>query len=327
MVDGRRRAYLDRCQVRRREYFLLERIGGPFRESYLAFDPLSGPGGDHFVFQSLPAGPATEQRLRVFRRLKDDGFPRAVEWERRKGRVDLVLTWTAGITLAEYLEHVRAGRRPPVDPGQAVRLIHGLANGVAHLHRRLQIAHGDIQPPNVIISSQPSRLRLIDFGSAWTSDWTTLRSEGDGLHRCYAAPELQNGSTPVGFAADQFSVMVLLFELLTLQLPYGGLGGKAGRDDFARRAAQSLTPPSQLADTCRQLPRSLRDRLDALVLCGLALAPDQRYSDPHRWLGDLHDLSARFRVTPELPPVENALTRVIEWFVKPRTTSDKRNPS
>src|SRR5690606_37639754 len=107
--------------------------------------------------------------------------------------------------------------------------------------------------------------------------------------------------------------------------PYGGLGGKAGRADFASRAARSLTPPSQLADTCPQLPRSLRDRLDALVLRGLALDPDQRHSDPHRWLAELHDLSARFRVTPELPPVENALTRVIEWFVKPRTAPEKSN--
>jgi len=94
-------------------------------------------------------------------------------------------------------------------------------------------------------------LQLIDFGSAWT----TRRTEGDGHHRCYAAPELQIGSTRVTLASDQFSVSVLLFELLTLQLPYGGLGGKAGRPEFLPRTADTLVPPSQISPSCEQLPR------------------------------------------------------------------------
>ena len=42
-IRGRNRPYLERRRIRRREYFLLERIGSPFRESYLAFDRLAGP--------------------------------------------------------------------------------------------------------------------------------------------------------------------------------------------------------------------------------------------------------------------------------------------
>jgi serine/threonine protein kinase len=257
--------------------------------------------------------------LRVLSRLKSDAFPRVVEWQRRGENIDVVLTWIEGISLAEYLQNLSASRRPPVDPGQALRLIQGLANAVCQLHHHLQIAHGDIQPANVIITMQPSRLHLIDFGSAWTVDWTTRRVEGDGHHRCYDAPELQNDSTPVGFATDQFSVSVLLFELLTGQLPYGGLGGKAGRPEYVSRAADSLAPPSQASASCRELPRSLRDRLDTLALRGLALNPDDRYPDRNAWLCDLSELSARFRITPDLSPVENVLTRVIGWFVKSRS--------
>ena len=314
-IRGRRRAYVDRRRVRRREYFLLEPIGRTFRESYLAFDPLSGLGGNFFLVQSLPAGRETEQLLRVLSRFKCDSFPRIVEWQRQGDGVDVALTWIEGISLAEYLQNIRESRRPLVDPGQAVRLIHGLANAVCHLHRRLQTSHGDIQPANVIVTSHPSRLHLIDFGSAWTTDWTTRRVDGDGHHRCYAAPELQNGSTPVGFAADQFSVSVLLYELLTLQLPYGGIGGKAGRQEFVTKAADSLKPPSRISAHCRELPRSLRDRLDAITVRGLAINPDERFTDANAWLQEWTELSARFRITPELPPVENMLTRVIDWFV------------
>ena|GEM_PF-693804 len=265
----------------------------------------------------LKPGKSTEQLLRVLSRLKSDAFPRVVEWQRKRDQIDVALTWIEGISLADYLQNIREGRRPPVDPGQALRLMNGLANSVCHLHRRLQVAHGDLQPANVLVTSHSSRLQVIDFGSSWTTDWTSRRNDGDGHHRCYAAPELQNAKTPVSLACDQFSVCVLFFELLTLQLPYGGLGGKAGRPEFIARAADTLIPPSQISKTCQKLPRSLRDRLDALVVRGLAINPDERYPDHNTWLNDWQDLSARFRITPDLPPIENALTKVIGWFVKP----------
>jgi len=316
LIKGKNIPCLECRRIRRRDYFLLERMGSPFRESYLAFDPLSGPGGSFFLIQSLPVGRSTEQLLRVLSRLKNDGFPRAVEWQKNRHQIDVALTWTEGISLADYLQNIREGRRPPVEPAQAVRLVNGIAHAVCHLHRRLQVAHGDIQPANVIVTSHPSRLQLIDFGSAFTTDWTTRRTEGDGHHHCYAAPELQTSSTQVTLASDQFSVSVLMFELLTLQLPYGGLGGKAGRPEFITRAADTPVPPSHLSSRCQQLPRSLRDRLDALVLRGLALKPDDRYPDHNSWLNDWQDLSTLFHVTPKLSPIENLLTRVIGWFVK-----------
>ena len=317
-VRGRLRPYLERRRIRRRDYFLLERIGSPFRESYLAFDRLAGPRGSFFLVQSLPIGKAAEQLLSVLSRLKSDAFPRVVEWEEQRHQIDVALTWTEGISLADYLQNIRERRRPPVEPAQAMRLVNGLAHAVCHLQRRLQVAHGDIQPANVLVTSHPSRLQLIDFGSAWTTDWTTRRTEGDGHHRCYAAPELQTGTAAVSLACDQFSVSVLLFELLTLNLPYGGLGGKAGRPDFIARAADTLVPPSQISSNCQQLPRSLRDRLDAIVLRGLSLNPNNRFPNHNTWLNDWQELTARFRTTPELPPIENLLTRVIGWFVNPR---------
>ena len=316
LINGRSRAYLECRRIRRRDYFLLERIGSPFRESYLAFDRLAGPGGSFFMLQSLPAGDAAQQLLRVLSRLKNDNLPRAVEWQQNRHQIDVALTWTEGISLADYLQNIREGRRPPVEPAQAVRLVNGLAHAVCHLQRHLQVAHGDMQPANVIVTSHPSRLHLIDFGSAWTIDRTRRRIDGDGQHRCYAAPETQAAVTPVTLAGDQFSVSVMLYELLTLQLPYGGLGGKAGRPEFVTRAAATLVTPSQISSCCKQLPRSLRDRLDALVLRGLALNPEDRYPEHDSWLNKWEELKALFRITPELPPIEKALTRVIGWFVK-----------
>jgi len=317
-VRGQLRSFLERRHIRRRDYYLLEPIGSPFRKRYLAFDPYQGPGGDYFLVQTWPGGPRAEQKLRVLRGLKADSLLRVVEWQRRNGDIDVVLTWIEGISLAQYLDNIRIGRRPPVDPGEAVRLIYGLANAVCTLHHKHQIAHGDIQPPNVIVTSHPSRLVLIDFGSAWTTEATAGRAEGDGQHRCYAAPELQREEIPVGFLADQFSVSVLFFQLLTQQLPYGGLGGKAGRPEYIGRPQEALRPPSEVAAACRALPRSLREGIDRVALRGLTLAAHKRYPDRHAWLKDLFEVYARFRLAPELSPVESVLTRVLRWIVHPR---------
>lgn len=318
MVRGRPQPYLERIRIRRRDYFLLEQVGNLSRRRFRAFDPHQGPGGDFFLVLRLLNGSQSEQQLRVLRRLKHDSLPRVWEWEPTPDGFDVALSWIDGISLADYLQHVRDGRRPPIAPGEAVRLIHGLAGAVCRLAQATQLTHGDIQPANVVLTSHPSRLALIDFGSAWTQQAAAVRTDGDGHHRSYAAPELRTAATPVGFPADQFSVTVLFYELLTLHLPYGGLGGKAGWAEFREQACDSLLRPSQSIPKRDDLPRSLLDGVDRVALRGLALDPADRYPDRHVWLNDLFELSARFRLAPELPASENLLTRVIEWFVKRR---------
>ncbi|WP_437191132.1 serine/threonine protein kinase [Planctomicrobium sp. SH527] len=315
-VRGRWRPYLERRPIRGRDYYLLEQIGSPFRRRYQAFAPDCGPEGDFFLVQRLRADEVTDSRLAVLRRLTDDGFPRVWEWQRHGEDVDLVMSWIEGTTLTNYFENIRTGRRPRLDPAHALRMCLGLASSVCRLHHKLQIGHGDIQPPNIIVTRDPSRLVLIDFSSAWTIQRTAFREEGDGHHRAYAAPELQTPGITPGFAADQFSVSVIFYELLTQQLPYGGLGGKAGRPEYLSGTENSLIPPSQISKTCAGLPRSLTEPLDHIITKGLALDPANRYPGRQEWLDDLHQASHRFQSKPELSTVEKLMTRVMGLFAK-----------
>ena len=309
--------YLERRQILRRGYFLLEQVGNPSRKNFKAFDPLAGPGGSFFLVQSLPWTKTTDQLLRVVRRLKNDSFPRVVEWEKHEDRIDVASNWFDGITLEEYLQNIRNGG-PRVEPSHAVRLVKGLVHAVSQLHLHMQVTHGDIRPPNVIVSSRPARLHLIDFGSAWTTDWTTQRTEGDGHQRCYAAPELQSGNTVVSPACDVFSLSVLLFELLTTELPYDGIGGKAGRPEHISKAGNTLVPPSHLSESCRNLPRSLRCKLDDIVLRGLSFDPDVRFANHTAWKNEWDELSSEFRSKPRMTPGETWITgvgtRIGKWM-------------
>lgn len=319
-IRGRRVPFLELRRIRRRDYYLLHSVGSPHRQRFRAFDPFAGPGGDFFQVQFWSDDATADRNLRLLKRFKDDAFPRVVEWERHVAGHAVALTWVDGISLAEYFDHLRQGRRPAVDPGQAVRLVRGLANGVCHLHKDLRICHGDIQPANIILTSHPSRLALIDFGSAWTYESAVSRDKGDGVHPSYSAPEVLASHCSSGFHADQFSVSVLLYELLTQQLPYQGLGGQAGLPPWSKSAAQALVPPSALTQVGGRLPRRLKQQLDEVVLRGLALTPEKRFSDRHAWLDALFELHARFRLPNEASHGDHWLTRLIAWCnVGPRS--------
>lgn len=309
-VHGKVRPYLRRLYIRRRMYYLLEKVGSPLRERYRAFDPTAGPGGDFFLVQFWRDDENARQFLNVTRRLKDDTYPRVIEWERFDNEFVLVLTWVEGISLADYLLHLRAGRRPAPDPCEVVRLIRALAHSVCRLHSSFRIVHGDIQPANLIITSHPSRLALIDFGSAWTMESTKRRVDGDGRHPVYTAPDFHES----GFHGDQFSISVLFFELLTQQIPYSGLGGKAGKPELIDQAQRMQESPSAVSHNCQRLTRSLREQLDACVMRGLSLRSAERFHDRHAWLNSLNDLHAEFQRPPQVSQPTEWLTRVIRWW-------------
>lgn len=314
LIRGRQVSYLDTLFIGRRKYFLLEQFGQDERESYKAFDPRSGPGGQYFLVRRLPRD-SSEQQLRVLARLKVQCLPRVWEWQRNRDQIDVVLTWFDGFPLNVALQHIADQRRPPMDPGHVVRLISGLVQDLSFLHRKLQIVHGDLQPANLLISDHPSRLHLIDFGSAWTTDWGTRRSDGDGHHRSYAAPELQSTAGRPTPACDQFAAAVIAFQLLTQSIPWGGLGGKAGRPEFMTRVSSTvLKPPSQISSECRRLPDSLRKALDDLIRTSLALEPARRINNSLDWQNRWRDLWQMFRQPPAVSPGAIWLTRVIDWF-------------
>jgi serine/threonine-protein kinase len=94
---------------------------------------------------------------------------------------------------------------------------------VDHAHAQL-IVHRDLKPSNVMITrnGQP---KLLDFGIAGLLDdgepvdTDLTRQTGRGLTLGYAAPEQILGR-PIGTAADVFSLGVMLFELLSGELPF-----------------------------------------------------------------------------------------------------------
>jgi serine/threonine protein kinase len=315
-VAGREYPVCDRLSIGRRNYLILQRLATAPRQRLLAFDPYAGPGGELRSILILPKGAASRQHLQVLKTASANvNLPTILDYRPQRDQWQLVLQWIHGPDLKSYLADLRHrdnARWPSAS--EAFRLFRGLAHGLSQLHRR-GIIHGDVHPGNLILTSNTTRVVPIDFGSAWQSERSLTRAEGDGLHPAYAAPEIQTAARFADFRSDQFSAAVVLYELLTLTLPYDGLGGKAGRPELAPTMAGKYVPPSQLSSDRKRLPRRIWQEIDRVTATGLAFNPDDRYPTPNAWLDEVERVFRGLQSQEPLSPLAEGVSRVVGWVV------------
>lgn len=134
---------------------------------------------------------------------------------------------TALYTLMEYVDGVRLdqwiAQKPNAEPQEVVRIAELLSRGIRAFHRK-DILHQDIKPDNIIIQRNGVP-KIIDFGACHVAgineiDTPYLREKALGTAD-YSAPETRFGEHK-SFASDQFSLAVVIYEMLTGRLPFGG---------------------------------------------------------------------------------------------------------
>ena len=183
-----------------------------------------------------------------------------------------------GVPITEYLRDHR--------PVQAtVSLFTCVCEAVLYAHRRA-IIHRDLKPTNILVTSD-GMAKLLDFGIAKQMDAIQQGSIATtaGLRAftpAYAAPELQRENT-VGVFTDVYSLGVVLYELLTGQLPYpNGVfteGEPQRPSDIARRRAGNEAPTLNRAEWAD---------LDAMCSRALQKDPNRRYASMDALVADLH---------------------------------------
>ena len=218
----------------------------------------------------------------------------------------VVVAWVSGTNLRQYLDAIRRKSTPRPSVSEVVRLIRGLVHGVSHYHRKANLVHGDISPANILLSSGTTQLVLIDFGSAWPIESVATKDDGDGVTQPYAAPERMAGHAAEDFRSDMFSLSAVAYELLTLKLPFGGLGGRAGLPSMPDKLADSYQRPSKLARVDR-LPRRNINLLDDCVGRGLSLHPDERFATSQDWLAAWDQLHFAMKKGTRLNGIESMI--------------------
>jgi eukaryotic-like serine/threonine-protein kinase len=171
-----------------------------------------------------------------------------------------------------------------------------LCEAVQYAHEQ-GLVHRDIKPSNVLLQHERYVL-LGDFGIALDTEDMRLTSTGMGLGTPeYTAPEQAQGN--VDKRSDIYSLGIVLFELLTGQVPF------TGRTPFEVLFKQTTATIPSLRSADSDLPEKLT-RLDAVIQGTLAKEPARRFQTASA-LGDAFQAAlvggAQAANTPEALPV------------------------
>jgi hypothetical protein len=177
----------------------------------------------------------------------------------------LTMPYLPGETLAAWLK-----RHGPLAPAEAVRLAGFLARALDVAHRA-GVVHRDLKPANIMLNENREPV-VMDFGLARRSTAGDPRLTASGIlvgTPAYLAPERVGGESEAPSpAADIYSLGVILYEMLTGRLPYGG--------PVADLLRQALTREPQSPSDHRP---GLDPRLEAVCLRALAKDPKDRFPD------------------------------------------------
>ena len=316
IFDKQQYEITDRVWLGRKEFLLSKRLSTGGRNRFLAFDPIAGPQGSLRIVQFMPRSNASWQRVTVLHRIsqRNPELPQIIEFHRKQDEIVSVESWIQGHDLRWWIRKMRGSERQRLGTPEAIRLFRQLAHALQHLHRHAGIVHADIKPANIVVSNNSRRLALIDFGSAWGVERTNRRSPGDGRSEVYCAPEVLFGAKSVDFRADYFSLAVVCYEVLTLETPYDGLGGRAGLSKYNSQQNSLFVPPSQLSRESCKLDKRAWDAIDSLLVRALQIEPDKRHSNGNQWLADWDSTDTLIRHPEPRSPLSRLFLKFSDWL-------------
>jgi serine/threonine protein kinase len=238
------------------------------------------------------ASPTQELRFRLEAelgaRVRHPNIVQVYEIGDYEGRPFLALEWVEGGSLASRLD----GK--PWAPREAAALIETLARAMDVAHGE-GVVHRDLKPANILLavergawnvecedsSTSRSTPKIVDFGLAQPIEGGHTMTQSGFLVGTpgYMAPEQAAGKRPlVGPATDVYALGVMLYQLLTGQMPFE-------RDSTLEllRAVTSDEPTRP-----RRLQPCVPRDLEAITLLCLEKAPARRYASALALAEDLH---------------------------------------
>ena len=191
----------------------------------------------------------------------------------------IVMEFVDGITLKEMIR-----KMGHLGPDAVVRMGIRILAAVDHAHKH-GIVHRDIKPQNILVDSQ-GVVKVADFGIARLKAQQTTRvadvnsSALGSVH--YISPEQASGEV-ADEKSDLYSVGVVLYEMLTGQVPFDG--------DTAVSVA--LKHVSEEPRSMREIDPEISKALDEVVLRALSKKPEDRYQTAAEMAADLRKALGR----------------------------------
>jgi eukaryotic-like serine/threonine-protein kinase len=235
------------------------------------------------------------REARAIARLNHPNIVTVIDRGDFQGRQFIVFEFVPGDNLKDIVR-----RYGPLPVPEALALAHQIARGLSFAHEH-GVVHRDVKPQNVLLDEGGSA-KVTDFGIARTLD------PGDGLTQTgtvlgtsdYVAPEQVSGRR-VDARSDQYSLGVLLYELLTGEVPYSA-------DNFMAVAMRHLRDP---VPSVRKRRPEVPERVDEIVAKAMAKQPEDRFPSMEAMIAALEaalaqeapDGDASSEATGELPAI------------------------
>ncbi len=196
--------------------------------------------------------------------------------------------------------------RGPLKVAETIDIAMQIAEGLAKAHQK-GIVHRDIKPANILVT-EDGIVKIVDFGLAKLTGRTMLTKEGTTLGTVvYMSPEQARGEK-VDHRTDIWSFGVMLYEMVTGQLPFRG--------EYEQAVVYSILNEDPEPPTA--LRSGMTMEMERIILKSLAKKPEGRYQHVDEMLVDLK--SIRAKTMPKGETIE-AKTEVI------RTDKPSRKPN
>ncbi|KAM2976453.1 hypothetical protein FF2_013520 [Malus domestica] len=116
----------------------------------------------------------------------------------------------------------KPGAREALDENSRLKMAHDVAKGMNYLHRhKPPIVHHDLKSPNLLVDKHYT-VKVCDFGLSRSKASTFLSPKSAAGTAEWMAPEVMRNE-PSNEKSDVYSFGVILWELATLQRPWGNL--------------------------------------------------------------------------------------------------------
>ncbi len=180
-----------------------------------------------------------------------------------EGFLYYVMPYVEGESLRERVEREN---QLPID--EAIRHTLSIASALDYAHRQ-NVIHRDVKPENVMIYE--GEAMVMDFGiakSVMESGERSITQSGALFGTpAYVSPEQAAGAGHVDPRTDQFSLAVVLYEMLAGERPFSGIPDV---EAFAKRFKEAPPPVSKLRE-------GVSDHIDTALTKAMSPDPDSRY--------------------------------------------------
>lgn len=257
-------------------YSIIRTLGeGGMANVYLAYDTILDR---NVAVKVLRGDLATDEKfVRRFQRealsasnLYHPNIVQIYDFDSEDGQYYIVMEYVEGKTLKQLLK-----RRGSLTITEVIDIMSQVTDGMAHAHDSY-IIHRDIKPQNIMILDN-GMIKITDFGIAMALNSTQLTQTNSVMGSVHYLPPEQAAGKGSTIRSDIYSMGILMYELLTGQVPYKG-------DNAVEIALKHLKEP---LPSIRKILPELPQSIENIILKATAKNPQNRYKDAREMHQDI----------------------------------------